>query len=55
MTTAKVFYLKNKYDGLPKETDFEIREEVLPAIKDGEDIQIWGKLAKLCQGQQLEK
>jgi len=36
MTTAKVFYLKNKYDGLPKEEDFEIREEVLPAIKDGE-------------------
>jgi len=36
MATAKVFYLKNAYDGLPKEEDFEIREETLPAIKDGE-------------------
>ncbi|XP_065669858.1 prostaglandin reductase 1 isoform X3 [Hydra vulgaris] len=33
---AKSFLLKNHFDGLPKEEDFELVEEVLPTLADGE-------------------
>ncbi|KAG5882650.1 hypothetical protein JTB14_018339 [Gonioctena quinquepunctata] len=36
MVIAKVFKLVKSFDGLPKSTDFELIEEELPAIKDGE-------------------
>lgn len=36
MVKAKVFIYANKFEGEPKPTDFELIEEDLPAIKDGE-------------------
>ncbi|KAI4884984.1 hypothetical protein NFI96_020250 [Prochilodus magdalenae] len=36
MVKAKVWVLKKHFDGFPKESDFELREETLPEVKDGE-------------------
>ncbi|CAH1785498.1 unnamed protein product [Owenia fusiformis] len=36
MVKAKKFILKAPFDGFPKRSDFELQEEDLPALKDGE-------------------
>ena len=36
MVLGKKFVLKNHFDGLPKAEDFELVEENLPELKDGE-------------------
>ena len=33
--TAKYWLLKKPFEGYPKREDFEIAEEILPALKDG--------------------
>ncbi|KAG9274450.1 prostaglandin reductase 1-like [Astyanax mexicanus] len=36
MVKAKVWILRKHFDGFPKESDFEMKEEELPEVKDGE-------------------
>uniref|UniRef100_A0AAR2K9Q1 Prostaglandin reductase 1 n=1 Tax=Pygocentrus nattereri TaxID=42514 RepID=A0AAR2K9Q1_PYGNA len=36
MVKAKVWVLRKHFDGFPKESDFEMKEETLPEVKDGE-------------------
>lgn len=38
MVTAKKIVLAKKFDGMPKESDLQIVEETLPAVKDGGKI-----------------
>lgn len=35
MVTTKKYIMVKHFDGLPKLSDFEIVEEVLPSLKDG--------------------
>ncbi|XP_063049969.1 prostaglandin reductase 1-like [Engraulis encrasicolus] len=36
MVQAKVWILRKHFDGFPKDSDFELKEEQLPEPKDGE-------------------
>ncbi|XP_072543615.1 prostaglandin reductase 1-like isoform X2 [Salminus brasiliensis] len=36
MVKAKVWILRKHFNGFPKESDFEMKEETLPEVKDGE-------------------
>lgn len=36
MVTAKVWCMKKQFEGAPKDEDFELKEEQLPALKDGQ-------------------
>jgi len=35
MVKTKVFYMKKKFEGEPKLSDFELKEEELPPLKNG--------------------
>lgn len=35
MVKAKTWILKKHFEGFPKESNFELREEVLPELQDG--------------------
>lgn len=35
MVKAKTWILKKHFEGFPKQSDFELREEVLPELTDG--------------------
>jgi len=42
MVTAKVWVLKNHFEGLPKSSDFDLKQIELPNLKDG------GKWSATC-------